>query len=79
MAVYVVRQLSPKQRALVGTVCARARTLHDRLRELSQRAWHGAEPADVAAVRAWLFDVHRGDAPTAAVRYAWASIVDSAE
>ena len=78
MAVYVVRQLTPAQRKLGESVCARARTLHDRLRELGQRAWHGADTADVNAVRAWLFDVHRDDGPTA-IRDTWASLVDGAE
>jgi hypothetical protein len=53
MAVYGVRQLTQSQRALSERVCAGARTLHDRLRELGQIAWDGVNPTDVDAVRAW--------------------------
>jgi hypothetical protein len=78
MAVYGVRQLTRPQRALSETVCARARTLRDRLRELGQLAWTGgAEPADVDAVRGWLFDVHRDEQQ--GVRHSWASLVDGVE
>jgi hypothetical protein len=56
--VYVSDGLTPAQRRLAHLVCGQARSLHDRLRALSQQSWRGAEPADVTAVRGWLFAAH---------------------
>jgi hypothetical protein len=53
--------LSQLQRELVAEVCQPAyRTLALRLRHLAQLSWEW-NGADVDAVRAWLFDIHRYD------------------
>jgi hypothetical protein len=53
--------LSPLQRELMAEVCQPAyRTLALRLRHLAQLGWEW-NSADVDAVRAWLFDIHRDD------------------
>jgi hypothetical protein len=77
MAVYVVRQLTSTQLALIQHLCARARTLNERVNELRRRAWNGANIADVSAVRAWLFDIHRDD-DDSLVRARWVALVDGA-
>ncbi|MGH3736488.1 MAG: hypothetical protein ACRDT6_12855 [Micromonosporaceae bacterium] len=75
----MVRQLTPAQLALGKQVFAKARTLNDRVNELRDRAWNGANIADVNAVRGWLFDVHRDDDESKTARDRWAELVAGAE
>jgi hypothetical protein len=62
VAVYGVRRLTARQQTLAAQVCAQARGLRDRLRELGQLRWDNTiSSGDVATVRGWLFDIHRDD------------------
>jgi hypothetical protein len=54
--------LTPRQLSIRDAVCSRARTLHDRVRELAHRASYGPDDErDIAAVREWLFTVHHAE------------------
>jgi hypothetical protein len=77
VAVYGVRRLTARQQTLAAQVCATARGLHDRLRELGQLRWDNKiSSGDVTVVRGWLFDIHRDDPHEA--RHDLADVLDGA-
>ena len=61
---YIPPALTDAQTALRDRVCAKARTLNDRLVRLADIVWRdqAIPPMDVGPVREWLQAIHAGEA-----------------